>query len=84
MLAWFLTHTETVFKAIVGLVAVVIGLVYRKNLIDSGYEKKENEITKANLNAVKSGKEIEKTIESLSDDELDDRMRQRLHKNKTK
>jgi hypothetical protein len=78
MLTWFLTNLETILKAITGFTVLVIGLVWRKNLIEKGYDKAQEEITEANLEAVKVAKETEKAIKQLSDADLDDKLNKRM------
>lgn len=79
-MSFFLAHLETIFYGIAGLITLVIGLVWRNNLIDKGYDKKEDEINEANLEAIKKGKEIEKDVKQLSDSELDAVLDKRMSK----
>lgn len=79
-MSFFLAHLETIFYGIAGLITLVIGLVWRNNLIDKGYDKKEDEINEANLEAIKKGKEIEKDVKQLSDSELDAALDKRMSK----
>lgn len=77
-MTWFLTHIETIWKAFAGFVLLILGFVWRKNLIEKGYDTKEKEIADANMEAIKKGKQTKEAISKLTDSELDKRMRDSL------
>lgn len=79
-MAWFFTHLEIIFETFAGLVVFIIGLIWRGNLIEKGYDKAHDEIAKENQKASEKVRETAEAIIASKSGDGNVALRKRLRK----